>query len=120
MTQSSGPDPFEFLKTLWGPMGLPMSGMVAPILDVSEIDKRIAELKLVENWLSMNLNVLKMSIQGLEMQRATLAAMRATAAAAAEAVPGSAQGGDSPADAWRSILEAHAAKKPDGSDSSQK
>jgi hypothetical protein len=54
------------------------------------------------------------------MQRATLAAMRATAAAAADAIPGSAQGGDSPADAWRNILEAHAGKKSDGSDSSKK
>ncbi len=100
-------------------MGLPMSGMVAPILDVSEIDKRIADLKSVENWLTMNLNILRMSIQGLEMQRATLAAMRA-AAAATEAAPASAQSGDSVAEAWRSILQAHMGPKPEGSDPSKK
>lgn len=70
------PDPFEFLKTLWGPMGLPMAGMIAPILNISEVEKRLADLKSVEQWLNLNLNVLRMTIQGLEMQRATLAAMQ--------------------------------------------
>lgn len=88
MTQSAGPDPFEFLKMLWGPMGLPLPGMVTPTLDVSEIDKRIAELKSVETWLTMNLNLLKMTIQGMEMQRATLSAMRGMQAAGAEAAKG--------------------------------
>jgi len=74
------PDPFEFLKNLWGPMGLPLAGVMAPTLIRDELDRRIAELKSVENWLNMNLNVLRMTIQGLEMQRAGLAAMRAAAA----------------------------------------
>src|SRR6185369_1021057 len=69
-------DPFEFLKSLWGPMGIPVPGMVTPTLNVDEIDKRIADLKSVEHWLNMNLNVLKMTIQGLEMQRNTLSAMQ--------------------------------------------
>src|SRR5206468_2658546 len=68
------PDPFEFLKTLWGPMGLPLAGVMAPTLVQDELDRRIAELKSVENWLNMNLNVLRMTIQGLEMQKAGLAA----------------------------------------------
>ena len=55
----------------------PMSGLLAPLLDPSEIEKRIADLKSVESWLSMNLNVLRMTIQGLEMQKATLAAFQA-------------------------------------------
>jgi len=69
-------DPFEFLKSLWGPMGIPVPGMVTPTLNVDEIDKRIADLKSVETWLNMNLNVLRMTIQGLEMQRNTLSAMQ--------------------------------------------
>src|SRR3990172_9599186 len=85
MTQSAGPDPFEFLKLMWGPMGLPLPGMVTPTLDVSEIDKRIAELKSVETWLGMNLNLLKMTIQGMEMQRATLSAMQGMQSAGADA-----------------------------------
>jgi hypothetical protein len=111
MTQSSGPDPFEFLKMMWGPMGLPLPGLVTPTLDVSEIDKRIAELKSVENWLGVNLNLLKMSIQGLEMQRATLSAMRGMQQAAgggAATAAGEAQQvatGNPFADAWWNVLQ---------------
>jgi hypothetical protein len=71
------PDPFEFMKKLWNPMGLPMPGMVAPTLDIDAVEKKIADLKSVENWLNLNLNMLRLSIQGLEMQRSTLAAMKA-------------------------------------------
>jgi hypothetical protein len=74
------PDPFEFLKSLWGPMGLPLAAVMAPTLIPDEVERRIAELKSVENWLNMNLNVLRMTIQGLEMQKAGLAAMRNAAA----------------------------------------
>jgi hypothetical protein len=40
------------------------------------VEKRIAEMKSVEAWLQMNLNMLKLSIQGLEMQKAALEAMK--------------------------------------------
>ena len=107
MSQPS--DPFEFLKSLWGPMGLPMSGVIAPTLDTNEIDKRIGELKLVENWLNMNLGVLRMTIQGLEMQRSTLAAMRGAMAdaakAAAESHPEAADAGRALAEAWWKLLQ---------------
>jgi hypothetical protein len=72
---SQPPDPLEFLKSLWGPMGLPMSGLNPSATASSELDKRIAELKSVENWLNMNLGVLRMTIQSLEMQKAGLAVM---------------------------------------------
>jgi hypothetical protein len=71
-------DPFELLKSMWAPMGLPLGtlGTLAPLLDPNDIEKRIADLKSVETWLSMNMNVLRMTIQGLEMQKATLAAFQ--------------------------------------------
>jgi hypothetical protein len=47
-----------------------------PTLDPREIDKRIADLRSIEGWLTLNLNMVKFSIQGLELQRATLNAMR--------------------------------------------
>jgi hypothetical protein len=102
---SQPPDPFEFLKSLWAPMGLPMAAAFAPTLKVDEIERRIAELKSVENWLNMNLAALRMTIQGLEMQRATLAAMQgATAGSAQEA--GASTGPESPTDAGRRFAEA--------------
>ena len=81
---SQPPDAFEFLKSLWGPMGLPMGSVMAPTLNPGEIERRIAELKSVENWLNMNLNVLRMTIQGLEMQKSGLEALRDTVNKAAK------------------------------------
>lgn len=69
-------DPFEMFRRLWGPLGVPVPGMAMPTLDPQEIDKRIQELKSVEMWLSMNLNMLRTAIQGLEMQKAGLSAMQ--------------------------------------------
>ncbi len=77
---SEGPapqDPFEMFRRLWGPLGVPVPGMAMPTLDPQEIEKRVQELKAVEMWLSMNLNMLRASIQGLEMQKAGLEGMNA-------------------------------------------
>ena len=69
--QSTGAsDPFEFVRNLWGGAGFPLPGMVTPTLDADELGKRISEMRSVENWLRMNLNMLQMTIQGLEMQQA--------------------------------------------------
>jgi len=65
-------DPFEVFRRLWGPLGVPVPGMAMPTLDPQELDKRIQELKSVELWLNMNLNVLRAAIQGLEMQKVGL------------------------------------------------
>ena len=69
-------DPFEMFRRLWGPLGVPIPGMAMPTLDPNEVEKRISDLKSVEGWLTMNLNMVKLSIQGLEMQKATLQAMQ--------------------------------------------
>ena len=69
-------DPFEMFRRLWGPLGVPVPGMAMPTSDPQEIDKRVQELKSVEMWLSMNLNMLRAGIQGLEMQKAGLQQMQ--------------------------------------------
>jgi hypothetical protein len=69
-------DPFEMFRRLWGPLGVPIPGMAMPTLDPQEVEKRIADLKSVEGWLTMNLNMVKLSIQGLEVQKAALQAMQ--------------------------------------------
>jgi len=76
MPEQPPPDPFEFFRSLWGPLSVPLPGMAMPTLDPQEIDKRISDLRSIEGWLNMNLNMVKFSIQGLELQRATLQAMR--------------------------------------------
>jgi hypothetical protein len=69
-------DPFEMFRRLWGPLGVPIPGMAVPTFDPQEVEKRIADLRSVEAWLNMNLNMLRFSIQGLELQRAALQAMK--------------------------------------------
>ncbi len=83
----------EMLKNMWGQgvagqnagqfpftadMNKATSGFSGAFagLDIVEIEKRIKDLKSVENWLNLNLNVLKSTIQGLEVQHATLLALR--------------------------------------------
>ena len=76
MPEQPPQDPFEMFRRLWAPLGVPLPGMAMPTLDPKEIEKRISDLKSVEAWLNMNLNMIRFSIQGLELQRATLQAMQ--------------------------------------------
>jgi len=82
---STAPDPFEMFRRLWAPLGLPVPGMAMPTLDPAEVEKRIADLKSVETWLGMNLNMVRMAIQGLEVQKMALVAMKANAGVAGDA-----------------------------------
>ncbi len=76
-------DTLEFVKNLWGSMKIP--GMAMPSMSPEEIDKQIADLKAVESWLQMNMNMLRGSIQALEVQSATLSALRSMSETFAQA-----------------------------------
>ncbi len=76
-------DPLAFVKKLWGDMQLP--GMVTPTLSIDELDKQIKDLKTVESWLTVNMNMLKGTIQALEVQRATIAALKSMGESFAQA-----------------------------------
>ena len=88
----------EFMQRMWNPLGMPMPGMTPPgvpgatpmgampwpnpmamfaTLDPAEIDRKIDELRVIENWLAMSQNFMQMSIKTLELQKASLEAMRA-------------------------------------------
>ncbi len=56
------------------PQQLP--NMFAPTLDVNELEKRIADLRAVEQWLELNASILRTTIQSLEVQRATIATLK--------------------------------------------
>lgn len=92
MTQQENHTPLDdaqaMLKSFWGNLNIPLPGMVTPTLDVDELDKRITDMKAVEGWLKMNLNMLQMSIQGLEMQKFTLTSMKQAMAQAQESGDG--------------------------------
>ncbi len=65
-------DWLEFMQRMWNPMSFPMPGLGMPTADVEEVERKIAELKTVETWLTMNVGLVQMTIQTLEMQKAAL------------------------------------------------
>ncbi len=70
-----------------------MSDMMTPLMSVEELDKRITDMRAVEQWLKLNLNMLQSATQALEVQRATLATLRAFGAFAQASMTEPAQGG---------------------------
>jgi hypothetical protein len=65
-------DMFELWQKMVNPGGYPLQSLMFPVLDAKEIDRKVAELQTVEQWLRANLNMLQMSIKSLEYQRALL------------------------------------------------
>ncbi len=95
----------EFMQRMWNPLGIPIPGFAQPAvpgaagtwampfpnpaamfatLDPAEIQRKIDELKIVENWLTMNVHLIQMSIKTMELQMASLEAMRAAQSGAAQ------------------------------------
>ena len=94
-------DALDFMQRMWNPLGLAVPGFAAPAqaaqaqpgmpfpnpaamfpaLDPAEIDRKIAELRIIENWLTMSVNMMQMSIKTMELQKASLEAMRGSGAA---------------------------------------
>lgn len=70
-------DWLEFMQKMWNPMAFPMPGVGLPTVDIQEIEKKIAELRTVETWLTMNVGLVQMTIQTLEMQKSALETMGA-------------------------------------------
>ena len=88
----------EFMQRMWNPFGIPIPGFTpaaasgaAPAgmpfpnpaamfatLDPAEIDKKLDELRIIENWLTMSVNFIQMSAKTMELQKASLEALRAT------------------------------------------
>ena len=93
-------DALEFMQRMWNPLGIPMPGFAAPApaaaapsaapgglpfpnpaalfaaLDPAEIDRKIGELRIIENWLTMSVSMMQMSIKTMELQKASLEALR--------------------------------------------
>lgn len=97
-------DALAFMQKMWNPFGIPMPGFGPPppadapgttagmpgmqiphpaamfaALDPVEIEKKIHEMRVIENWLAMSINLMQMSIRTLELQKASLEALRAAA-----------------------------------------
>ena len=70
-------DWLEYMQRMWNPMGFPMPGVGMPTVDVKEVERKIAELKTVETWLTMNVGFVQMTIQTLELQKSALQSLGA-------------------------------------------
>jgi len=94
----------EFMQKMWNPFGVAIPGLATPstvpggagtapmapfphpaamfpALDPAEVERKIGELRIIEGWLAMSLNMMQMSIKTLELQKASLEALRAGPAA---------------------------------------
>ena len=108
-------DSLDLMKKMWGMAGLPgipnpanlasmamrlpqqLPSMVAPTFDVNELDKRIADLRAVEQWLELNATMLRTTIQTLEVQRATIATLKGISGAMLAPLTKNGQKGEAPA-----------------------
>ena len=92
-------DALAFMQKMWNPFGVAIPGFGVPeaasgpagaaapmpfanpammfaALDPGEVERKIGELRIIEGWLQMSLNMMQMSIKTLELQKASLEAMR--------------------------------------------
>jgi hypothetical protein len=102
-------DALAFLQKMWNPLGVPMPGFGLPgtpaaggapgmqfpnpasmfaALDPAEVERKIGELRVIENWLAMSLDMMRMSIKTLELQKASLEALTVAPRPASPGMPG--------------------------------
>ena len=107
----------EFMQKMWNPLGVPIPGFGMPgaapaapgvgpafagpaagvpfpnpaamfaTLDPAELERKIGELRIVEGWLQMSLNMMQLSIKTMELQKASLEALRGSQAPGQGAPP---------------------------------
>lgn len=89
-------DALAFMQRMWNPLGVAFPGMAVPqdpnvaapqpfpnpalmfaALDPAELDRKVGELRIIANWLSMSHNMIEMSIKTIELQKASLEALTA-------------------------------------------
>lgn len=105
-------DAMAFMQKMWNPFGVAIPGFGVPgaeaapgaaaaapmmpfghpaamfaALDPAEVERKIGELRIIEGWLQMSLNMMQMSIKTLELQKASLEAMRGSPAPSTSADP---------------------------------
>jgi hypothetical protein len=114
-------DGIDFVRKMWGVTGLPglpgmpstagitqfaqglpgaLPSMITPTLDIGELDKRIADLRAVEQWLALNANMLRATIQSLEVQRNTIATLKSFGGSMLASVTRGGSHDDTPGEAY--------------------
>ena|SRR5690349_25098452 len=121
-------DVFEMWQKMVNPGAFPLQSLMFPVLDAKEIEKKIAELEVVEHWLNANVNMLQLTIKSLQYQLAMLKGTeKAQEVLAGKEAPVPDEVPNPAAWAWKMMAEAskggaaamkaaseHAAKPPPG------
>jgi hypothetical protein len=113
---SSFNDMSEFMQKMWNPFGVPMPGFGVPgsptgipgaapfagmpggmpfpnpaamfaTIDPAELGRKIDEMRVIETWLQMSINMMQFSIKTMELQKASLEALRSAHAPGSEKSP---------------------------------
>ena len=60
---------FDLWQKMVNPGAYPLQSLMFPVLDPKEIERKIAELEVVEHWLKANVNMVALTIKSLQFQR---------------------------------------------------
>ena len=63
---------FDLWQKMVNPGAYPLQSLMFPIPDSKEIEKKLAELEIVEHWLRANVNMIGLTKQALQYQLAML------------------------------------------------
>lgn len=70
------PDPFALFRQFWQQATPPGVQPFLPPMTAQEVERKLAELHVVESWLTMSAGMLAMQINALEAQKAALDALQ--------------------------------------------
>lgn len=65
-------DMFDLWQKMVNPGAYPLQSLMFPVLDTKEIEKKLAELEVVEHWLKANVNMVQLTMKTLQYQLAML------------------------------------------------
>jgi hypothetical protein len=60
---------FDLWQKMVNPGAYPLQSLMFPVLDSKELERKIAELEVVEHWLKANVNMVQLTIKSLQFQR---------------------------------------------------
>jgi hypothetical protein len=60
---------FDLWQKMVNPGAYPLQSLMFPVLDAKELERKIAELEVVEHWLKANVNMVALTIKSLQFQR---------------------------------------------------
>jgi len=63
-------DMFDMWQKMVNPGAYPLQSLMFPTLEPKELEKKIAELAIVEHWLKANVNMVQLTVKSLQFQLA--------------------------------------------------